>query len=145
MLGTEKINFIDVSDEKLSKDDSDGFQNIIMSNFGVSVNGGKVVNADDVLFSINVRKEIPSRTNARPVSVDIIESVGVTGIYQITLREDLIFFRTFKDFISPLKNKDIVRNSICHRYAYSKDENLVQPYISPAFILGLEPHDFNNE
>ena len=116
-----------------------------MSNFGVSVNGGKVVNADDVLFSINVRKEIPSRTNARPVSVDIIESVGVTGIYQITLREDLIFFRTFKDFISPLKNKDIVRNSICHRYAYSKDENLVQPYISPAFILGLEPHDFNNE
>ncbi|EGO7940887.1 hypothetical protein FFW82_26150, partial [Escherichia coli] len=152
-LGTEKINFTDISDEKLSKNDSDGFQNIIMrSNFGVSVNGGEVVNADDVLFSINVRKKIPSRKNASPVSVDIIESVGVAGIYQITLREDLIFFRTFKSLISPktalispIKNKDIVRKSICHRYAYSKDEYLVQPYISPAYILGLEPHDFNNE
>ncbi|EKN3724293.1 TPA: hypothetical protein ACPZRY_001769 [Yersinia enterocolitica] len=154
-LGSGDIDFTDILDEALSKDDSDEFQNLVMrSNFGVSINGGEPVTPEDSLLRVKIRKEIPSRKNTGTVLVDIVESVGVAGIYQITLREDLMFYHSFKfgrtvmpasALISSVKNKRLVRNSIFFTSTYAKDEDLVQPIMSPARMFGFEPHDFNSE
>ena len=47
--------------------------------------------------------------------------------------------------ISSVKNKQLVRNSIFFTSTYAKDEDLVQPVMSPARLFGFEPHDFNSE
>lgn len=154
-LGSGGIDFTDILGEALSKDDSDEFQNLVMrSNFGVSINGGEPVTPEDSLLRVKIRKEIPSRKNTDTVLVDIAESVGVAGIYQITLREDLMFYHSFEfgrtampasALISSVKNKRLVRNSIFFTSTYAKDEDLVQPMMSPARMFGFEPHDFNSE
>lgn len=154
-LGSGEIDFTDILGEALSKNDSDQFQNLVMrSNFGVSINGGEPVTPEDSLLRVKIRKEIPSRKNTGTVLVDIAESVGVAGIYQITLREDLMFYHSFEfgrsampasALISSVKNKQLVRNSIFFTSTYAKDEDLVQPVMSPARLFGFEPHDFNSE
>ncbi|NTZ47373.1 hypothetical protein FCM30_16660 [Lelliottia aquatilis] len=154
-LGSGEIDFTDILGEALSNNDSDQFQNLVMrSNFGVSINGGEPVTPEDSLLRVKIRKEIPSRKNTGTVLVDIAESVGVAGIYQITLREDLMFYHSFEfgrsampasALISSVKNKQLVRNSIFFTSTYAKDEDLVQPVMSPARLFGFEPHDFNSE
>ncbi|APJ73844.1 TPA: hypothetical protein N6696_001580 [Escherichia coli] len=154
-LGSGEIDFTDILGEALSKNDSDQYQNLVMrSNFGVSINGGEAVTPEDSLLRVKTRKEIPSRKNTATVLVDIAESVGVAGFYQITLREDLMFYRSFEvgrrimpasALISSVKNKQLVRNSICYTSTYAKDEELVQPVMSPARLFGFDPHDFNSE
>ncbi|TCW52219.1 hypothetical protein EDC53_101569 [Phytobacter diazotrophicus] len=154
-LGSGEIDFTHIQGEALSKDDSDEFQNLVMkSNFRVSINGGDPVTPEDSLLRVKIRKEIPSRKNTDTVLVDIIESVGVAGVYQITLREDLMFYHSFEftrnvmpasALISSVKNKQLVRNSIICTSTYAKDEDLVQPVMSPARLFGLEPHGFNSE
>jgi len=154
-LGSGDIDFTEILGKALSKDDSDEFQNLVMkSNFRVSINGGEPVTPEDSLLRVKIRKEIPSRKNTATISVDIVESVGVAGIYQITLREDLMFYHSFEfgrtampasALISSVKNKLLVRNSICYTSTYAKDEDLVQPLMSPARLFGFELHDFNNE
>ncbi|HHQ6557113.1 TPA: hypothetical protein ACSTJ0_001686 [Serratia fonticola] len=154
-LGSGDIDFTDILGETPSKNDSDEFQNLVMrSNYGVSINGGEPVTPEDSLLRVKIRKKIPSRKSIGTVAVDIAESVGVAGIYQITLREDLMFYHSFKSgqaimpasaLISSVKNKQLVRNSILFTSTYAKDEDLVQPLMSPARIFGYEPHDFNNQ
>ncbi|WES86925.1 hypothetical protein [Dickeya fangzhongdai] len=153
-LGSGDIDFTEILGEAPSEDDGDEFQGFIMrSNYGISINGGEPVTPDDSLLRVKIRKKIPTRKNTDTVEVDIAESVGVAGIYQITLREDLMFHHSFKNgqtimpasaLISSIKNKKLVRNSIFFTSTYAKDENLVQPRMSPARMFGQEPHDFNN-
>ncbi|CNK95920.1 hypothetical protein N0H69_15385 [Yersinia alsatica] len=154
-LGAGDIDFTDILGEASSKDDSDEFQNLVMRrNFRVSINGEKPVTPEDSLLHIKIRKKIPSRKSTDTIVVDIAESVGVAGIYQITLREDLMFYHSFKSgrsimpasaLISSVKNKQLVRNSIFFTSKYAKDEDLVQPLMSPARIFGYESLDFNNQ
>lgn len=154
-LGSGDIDFADLLGEVPSKDDSDEFQNLVMrSNFRVSINGGKLVTPENSLLRIRIRKEILSRKSTDTVMVDIAESIGVAGIYQITLREDLMFYHSFKSgqtimpasaLISSVKNKHLVRNAIFSTSTYAKDEDLIQPHMSPARMFGCEPHDFNNQ
>lgn len=154
-LGSGDIDFTDILGEEPSEDDGDEFQNLVMrNNYGVSINGGAPVTPGDSLLRVKIRKKIPSRKSTGTVMVDIAESVGVAGIYQITLREDLMFYHSFKSgqaimpasaLISSVKNKQLVRNSIFFTSTYAKDEDLVQPLMSPARMLGYEPHDFNNQ
>ncbi|MBG5949108.1 hypothetical protein I5E72_05055 [Proteus terrae] len=155
VLGTASIDFTNILDEATSEDNSYKFQNFVMkSNFGVSINGGKSVMPEDSLFRVNIRKDIPSRKKTDTILVDIIESIDVAGIYQITLREDLMFFHSFKftqsimpasALISSVKEKHQVRKSIFYSTTYSKDEDLIQPDMSPARVIGYDPSDFNNQ
>ncbi|MDR6236460.1 hypothetical protein [Pseudomonas oryzihabitans] len=154
-LGSGSIDFADILAEAPSESDGDEFKSLVMkSNFGISINGGEPITPEDSLLRIKIRKKIPTRNNTDTVLVDIVESMGVAGIYQITLREDLFFYHSFKSsksvkpasaLISSVKNKQLVRNSIHFKSAYSKDENLVQPPMPPARMLDREPHDFNNQ
>lgn len=154
-LGSGDIDFTDFLGEAPSKNDSDEFQNLVMrSNFSISINGGKPVAPENSFLRIRIREKILSRKSTGTVMVDIAESIGVAGIYQITLREDLMFYRCFKScqtimpasaLISSVKNKHLVRNSIISTSTYAKDEDLIQPLMSPARMLGFEPHDFNNQ
>lgn len=111
------------------------------------------VTPEDSLLRVKTRKEIPSRKNTATVLVDIAESVGV-WVLPDNVAEDLMFYRSFEvgrrimpasALISSVKNKQLVRNSICYTSTYAKDEDLVQPVMSPARLFGFEPHDFNSE
>lgn len=122
------------------------------SSYGISVNGGEAQTPEDSLLRVKIRK-IPTRKSTDTVAVDIAESVGVTGIYQITLREDLMFYHSFKSgrsimpasaLISSVKNKQLVREAIFFTSKYAKDEALVQPYMSSARLFGYEPDEYNN-
>lgn len=154
-LGSGDIDFTDSLGETPSEDDGDEFQNLVMrGNFGVSINGAEPVTPEDFLLRVKIRKKIPTRKSTETVVVDIAESVGVAGIYQITLREDLMFYHSFKSgqdimppsaLISSVKNKQLVRKSIFSTSTYAKDEDLVQPITSPAYMFGYEPQDFNNQ
>lgn len=152
-LGSGSIDFTKILGEAPSGDDDDGFQRLVMrGNLRVSINGGTPVTQKDSLLYVKNRKTIPTRKETDTVVVDIAESMGVAGIYQITLREDLMFYRCFKDglnimpfsaLISSVKNKQLVRNLMCYSSTYAKDEHLVQPLMSPAHIIGREPHDLS--
>ncbi|MEJ4045249.1 hypothetical protein [Erwinia sp. SLM-02] len=154
-LGSGDIDFTDLLGEASAKNESDEFQNLVIrSNFGVSINGGKQVTPDNSMLLMKIRKTILSRKSTDTVMVDIVESIGVAGIYQITLREDLMFYHCFKSgqtimpasaLISSVKNKNLVRNSIFSTSTYAKDEDLIQPPMSPARTIGYEPQDFNNQ
>ena len=154
-LGSGSIDFSDIQGEALSTDDSNERQTLILrSNFGISINGGEPITPEDSSVRVKHRKEIPSRKNTGAVLVDIAESVGVAGIYQITLREDLMFLHCFEcsqnampasALISSVKNKRLVRNSIFSTSTYAKDEDLVQPLMSPARMFGFDPYDFNSD
>lgn len=152
-LGSGGIDFSDILCETSSEEDKE-LKNLVMRHtLSVSINGEKPVTPEDSLLRVKIRKNIPTRKSTDTVEVDIAESLDVTGIYQITLREDLMFFHSFKSsskimphsaLISSVKNKQIVRNSIFFSSKYAKDEDLVQPHMSPARMIGQEPHDFNN-
>ncbi|WP_278645039.1 hypothetical protein [Burkholderia lata] len=154
-LGSGGIDFTDILGETPSEDDGTEFQSLVMrDNFGVSINGRKPVIPDSSILRVKIREKIPTRRGTDTVAVDIAESAGVTGIYQITLREDLMFYHSFESgrsmmpasaLISSAKNKQLVRNSIFFSSTYVKDENLVQPLMSPARLFGREPHEFNNQ
>lgn len=124
------------------------------SSYGISINGGDPVTPENSLLRVKIRKKIPTRNSSNTVVVDIAESVGAAGIYQITLREDLMFYHSFTSrrtimpasaLISSVKNKQLVRDSILFTSKYAKDEDLVQPRMSPACMFGYEPDDFNNQ
>lgn len=154
-LGSWEIDFSDLYGETPEAGEDDEFQSLIMkSNIGVSFNGGPPVTPDDSLLRVKIRKKIPTRTNSDTILVDIAESVGVAGIYQITLREDLMFYHSFPSgrkvmpasaLISSVTNKQLVRGAILHTSTYAKDENLIQPNMSPARMFGIEPDGFNNK
>lgn len=154
-LGSWEIDFSDLYGDKPETRDGEEFQSLIMkNNFGISFNGCPPVTPEDSLMRVKIRKKIPTRTNSDTILVDIAESVGVAGIYQITLREDLMFYHSFPSsrnvmpasaLISAVKNKQLVREAILHTSAYAKNEDLAQPYMSPARMFGFEPDDFNNK
>jgi len=153
-LGSGDLDFSDLLAEAPSGDGDIQCQSITMrSSYGVSINGGEVNTPDDSLVRVKMRKKIPTRRNTDTVDVDIVESVGVAAIYQITLREDLMFFHSFKThrqvkpasaLISSVKTKDVVRKSLFATSLYAKDEALVQPYMSSARLFGYEPDESNN-
>lgn len=154
-LGSGDIDFSNVLGETPAEDDGDEFQGLVMrSSYGISINGGEPVTPEDSLLRVKIRKKIPTRNSSNTVVVDIAESVGAAGIYQITLREDLMFYHSFTSgrtimpasaLISSVKNKQLVRDSILFTSKYAKDEDLVQPRMSPARMFGYEPDDFNNQ
>jgi len=154
-LGCWEIDFSELYGETPEVGVDESVHNLIMkSNIGISLNGGQPVTPDDSLLKVKIRKKIPTRTESDTIIVDIAESVGVAGIYQITLREDLMFYHSFPSgrkvmpasaLISAAKNKQLVRKSIFHTSTYSKDENFAQPNMSPARMFGIEPDDFNNK
>lgn len=153
-LGTGDIDFSVLLDEEPSGEDDVKFQNLVMkSSFGISFNGGKAQTPEDFLLRVKIRENIPTRKSTDTVVVDIAESVAVAGIYQITLREDLMFHHSFEctrsvmpasALISSVKNKELVRNAISFTSKYAKDEDLVQPRMSSARLLGYEPDEYNN-
>ncbi|WP_204787385.1 hypothetical protein [Aeromonas sobria] len=153
-LGSGEIDFSDLLGEEPSGEDDVEFQSIVMkSSFGISFNGGEAQTPEDTLSRVKIRKKIPTRKSTDTVAVDIAESVGVTGIYQITLREDLMFYHSFESgrsimpasaLVSSVKNKQLVRNAIFFTSKYAKDEALVQPYMSSARLFGYEPDEYNN-
>ncbi|EIU7098270.1 hypothetical protein ACNAQ8_30100 [Pseudomonas aeruginosa] len=153
-LGSGDIDFSDLLGEEPSGEDDVEFQSLVMrSSYGISVNGGEAQTPEDSLLRVKIRKKIPTRKSTDTVAVDIAESVGVTGIYQITLREDLMFYHSFKSgrsimpasaLISSVKNKQLVREAIFFTSKYAKDEALVQPYMSSARLFGYEPDEYNN-
>ncbi len=156
-LGSEEIDFTDISGKlSLANDnDNDEIHPFVMRhNIRCSINGVKAVPSKDSYLPMKMRKSIPSRMNTNTILVDIAESVGVAGIYQITLREDLMFLHSFESIrpisppsalVSSVKNKNIIRSSMCCSSTYAKDEPLIQPVMSPARLLGYEPHDFNSQ
>ncbi|HCI9483986.1 hypothetical protein [Raoultella ornithinolytica] len=154
-LGSGDIDFTAILDKAPSEDDGEGFQRLVVrNNISVSFNGGKPVTPEDSLLRVKLRENIPTRKNTDTILVDIAESMGVAGIYQITLREDLMFFHSFEfgrsimphsALISSVKNKQLVRNSIFFTSTYAKDEDFVQPPMSPARTIGHVPYDFNNQ
>lgn len=153
-LGSGDLDFSDLLAEAPSGDGDMQCQSITMrSSYGISINGGEVNTPDDSLVRVKMRKKIPTRRNTDTVDVDIVESVGVAAIYQITLREDLMFFHSFKThrqvkpasaLISSVKTKDVVRKSLFATSLYAKDEALVQPDMSSARLFGYEPDEYNN-
>jgi hypothetical protein len=154
-LGSGDIDFSNLLGQTPAEDEGDEFQSLIMKgNFGISINGGAPVTPEDSLLRVKIRQRIPTRKNSGTVLVDIAESVGAAGIYQITLREDLMFYHSFKSgrkimpassLISSVKNKLLLRGSILFTSTYAKDEDLVQPHMSPARLFGCEPDEFNNQ
>ena len=155
MLGAGNIDFGGIAEEAASEVNGEEYQNIVMEcNYEISINGGPATSPAPSMFRVNIREEIPTRKRTDTIAVNIAESIGVAGIYQITLREDLMFFHSFPTskaimpasaLISSVKNKNAVRNSIFFTSSYARDENLVQPLYSPARMIGLKPHEFNNE
>lgn len=153
-LGSGEIDFSDLLGEETSREDDVEFQSLIMrSNYRISVNGGEEKTPEESLLRVKVRKKIPTRKGTDTVAVDIAESMGVTGIYQITLREDLMFFHSFEfcknvspdsALISSVKYKKLARDAVFFTSKYSKDEALVQPFMSSASLLGYEPDEYNN-
>ncbi|MNV24535.1 hypothetical protein D3C71_1156030 [compost metagenome] len=154
-LGSGYIDFNEILGDDLSEDDGDRFQTLIMkSNFQISINGGDPISSEDSLLHVKKRGEIPARNSENTIDVDIIESIGVSGIYQTTLREDLMFLHSFASsrstmpasaLITSVKNKELVRKSILFTSSYANDEDLVQPHMSPALMFGYEPQEFNNQ
>lgn len=153
-LGSGNIDFSDLLGEEPSGEDGVEFQSLVMrSSYGISVNGGETQTPEDSMLRVKIRKKIPTRKSTDTIAVDIAESVGVTGIYQITLREDLMFYHSFKTgqrimpasaLISSVKNKQLVRAAIFFTSKYAKDEVLVQPYMSSARLFGYEPDEYNS-
>lgn len=153
-LGSWELDFSDLLGEASSGDGGIQYQSISMkSSYGVSINGSEMITPEDSLMRVRMRKKIPTRRNTDTVDVDIIESVSVDAIYQITLREDLMFFHSFKShhqvkpasaLISSVKTRDVVRKSLCAASMYAKEEALVQPHISSARLFGFEPDEYNN-
>lgn len=153
-LGSGDLDFSDLLSEASSGDGDIQCKSITMrSSYGVSVNGGEVSTPEESLVSVKMRKEIPTRKNTDTVDVDIIDSVGVAAIYQITLREDLMFYHSFRThqqvkpasaLISSVKTRDVVRKSLFATSKYAKDEALVQPYMSSARLFGFERDEYNN-
>ncbi|UWU58665.1 hypothetical protein NDR96_07285 [Stenotrophomonas maltophilia] len=136
-LGSWDLDFSDLLGEASSG--HDGIQYL-------SASGGSLVR-------LRMRKKIPTRKNTDTIDVDIIESVGVAAIYQITLREDLMFFHSFKThqqvkppsaLISSVKTRDVVRRSLFATSMYAKNEALVRPHMSSARLFGFEPDEYNN-
>lgn len=154
-LGSGSIDFTKILGETASEKNGDELQTLVVrSSLGISFNGGKPVIEEHHLIPVRSRKTIPTRNDTDTIVVDIAESVGTAGIYQITLREDLMFFHSFESsqtimprsaLISSTRNKQPVRNAIFFSSTYAKDEDLVQPIMSPAPILGHKPQDFNNQ
>lgn len=154
-LGSGDIDFSDLLGQASGDEEGDEFQGLIMKgNFGISINGGAPVTPEDSLLRVKIRQKIPTRKNSDTVLVDIAESVGAAGIYQITLREDLMFYHSFQScrkvmpasaLISSVKNKLLLRGAILFTSTYAKDEDLVQPHMSPARLFGREPDEFNNK
>ncbi|MDH4418272.1 MAG: hypothetical protein QE485_13700 [Acidovorax sp.] len=154
-LGSGDIDFSEIFGDDNSEDDRDEFQTLIMKgNFQISIDEGASITSGDSVLRVKKSKQIPTRNGDNTIDVDIIESVGATGIYQITLREDLMFMHSFASsrtiipasaLISSVKNKELVRKSIFFTSTYAKDEDLVQPHMSPALIFGYEPREFNNQ
>lgn len=153
-LGSGDIDFTNTPGTARLEDDSNEFQNLVMrGNYGVSINGTEPVTPEDSWLRVKIREKISTRKSTDTVVVDIGESVGVAGIYQTTLREDLMFYHPFKSgrsimpasaLISSVKNKQIVRNSLFFTSTSAKGEDLVQPFMSPARLFGCESHDFDN-
>lgn len=154
-LGSGNIDFSDLLGQHPTEDEGNEFQGLIMrGNFGISINGGAPLTPEDSSLRVRIRQKIPTRNNSDTVFVDIAESVGAAGFYQITLREDLIFHHVFPSgrtimpasaFISSAQNKLLLRKSIPYSSTYAKDEDLIQPHMSPARLFGFEPDDFNNQ
>ncbi|MBA0353527.1 hypothetical protein D7Y28_10860 [Stenotrophomonas maltophilia] len=153
-IGSGDLDFSDLRGEASSGDGEIQCQSVTMrSSYGVSVNGGEVSTPEESWVRLRMRKKIPTRKNTDTIDVDIIESVGVAAIYQITLREDLMFFHSFKAhqqvkppsaLISSVKTRDVVRKSLFATSMYAKDEALVQPHMSSARLFGFEPDEYNN-
>lgn len=154
-LGTSDIDFTNIFGDKTSGTADAEFRSLVVRHsLGVSMNGGDVKNPEPSLLRLQIRKTIPTRRSANTVDVDIIESMDVTGIYQITLREDLMFFYSFEftqhimppsALISSVKNKNLVRDNILFTSTYAIDENLVQPKMASARLFGLEPDQLNSQ
>lgn len=153
-LGSWEVDFSDLLGEETSREDDVELQSLVMrSSFRIAVNGGEAKTPEDFLLRVKIRKKIPTRKSTDTVAVDIAESMGVTGVYQITLREDLMFFYSFNSngnimpysaLISSVKNEQLVRDAIYSNSKYTKYDALVQPYMSPARLLGYDPDEYNN-
>lgn len=154
-LGSGDIDFSAVTGQSIENAETREYQTLIMkSNFGISINGGEALTPEDSSLQVEIRQKIPTRKNTNHIFVDIAESAGVAGFYQITLREDLLFYHVFPPYarimppaalITPIRNKHLLREAIQFTSAFTKDENLVQPNMSPARLFGIEPAAFNNE
>lgn len=153
-LGSGEVDFSEIKGQSTESAGTREFQTLIMkSNIGISFNGGAPVTPEDSFLQVEIRQKIPTRGNTDYVFVDIAESAGVAGFYQITLREDLFFYHVFPAcnrimpraaLITPVRNKQLLREAVQFTSAYTKDESLIQPDMSPARLLGGDPVDFNN-
>lgn len=127
---------------------------IIKSNFSISINGGNPVIPEDAALRVNIRQEIATRNRKDAIFVDIAESAGAAGFYQITLREDIFFYHVFpahtnimpkSALVTSVKNKNLIRKAVLHTSSYAKDEDLVQPLMSPALLIGRQSDEFNHQ
>lgn len=109
---------------------------------------------EDAALRVNIRQEIATRNRKDAIFVDIAESAGAAGFYQITLREDIFFYHVFpahtnimpkSALVTSVKNKNLIRKAVLHTSSYAKDEDLVQPLMSPALLIGRQSDEFNHQ
>lgn len=153
-LGTGEVDFSENYTEETSGEDDVEYQDFIMRHsFSISINGSEAKTPEDSLLRVKKRKSIPTRKNTNSIAIDIAESFRVTGIYQITLREDLLFHHSFESgrrtmppsaLISSVENKQLLRDNILYSSIFAKDEALVQPHMSSAQLFGFERSEFNS-
>ncbi|MFV8988258.1 hypothetical protein [Serratia fonticola] len=126
---------------------------IVKSNFSVSINNQEPSIAEDGFLYINIKNRIRTRNDTNDIEVKIIESSGVSGFYQITLREDFFFLNVIpaaknlspiSALISRKSDEEILKKAIFHRDFYSESADPIQPSISPALIIGMDSDEFNN-
>jgi hypothetical protein len=126
---------------------------IVKSNFSISINNQEPSYAEDGFLYINIKNRIRTRNNTNDIDVKIIESSGVSGFYQITLREDFFFlnvipaaknFSPISALVSRKSDEETLRKAIFHRDFYSESVDPIQPSISPALTVGMNIDEFNN-
>jgi len=144
----ERYNATDNLDTKKSR------KLTIKGNLSVSINQGPTISEDDSYLYLDLNNIIRTRGDTDNINVNIIESGTVSGFYQITLREDFFFFHVIPAMSTFLPKSALISNvtdassfkkDISYRYFYSKNEDLVQPTISPTVLIGQNLDDFNNQ
>lgn len=141
---------------KINTDESDNlFRPVItQSNMSISVNGSEAIPVGEGAINIPVRHEILTRAKTNAIAVNIADSTGIAGFYQITLREDLFFLMVLPclKYISPksalissAQKGALLKDLIFYSSFYSSEGEIIQPIISPAYILGRDLDEFNNQ
>ncbi|MCF5759516.1 hypothetical protein K3H45_06355 [Aeromonas veronii] len=155
-LGTGEIKFdLDLYTNNKRGDivSSEYSKVIVPGNISISINNGPAIQASDSVLFFDVSDSIKTRSGKSSVYLKVADIKGVSGYYQITLREDLFMYlvlplyksvRPISALISKSSEVEPLKKTISYRYFYSSEVDFVQPDMSPSFMFGLDLDEYNN-